>query len=167
MEQHYELMYIVKSRLGEDELAKVKEKVRELIERSQARLTRQDDWGKRRLAYPIKRERFGFYELLEFDLESRKLSELDRSLRLTPNLLRYQILQSAFKTDEEREAEARRLEEVEARQRAREEAVRREEEAKTAAPSEAEAKRAKEKEEKKITLEELDEKLEEILKEDV
>lgn len=168
MQQHYELLYIVKSKVADADLDKVHRKVAEVVERSGGAITRQETWGKRRLAYPINRDRFGYYQLLEFDLESQKFPEVDRDLRLTPNLLRHLATVSAFATEAEREAEMRRLEEIEARQRAHEETVKRERETKAekaVPPSEAETKRTKEKEEKKITLEQLDEKLEEILKE--
>lgn len=166
MQQHYELLYIANSRHTDEQLEKVNGKVVDLLGQFDATVNRQENWGKRRLAYPIKRERFGTYALVEFDLESRKLGEVETKLRLNPDLIRFQLVRSEFKSDEQRRAETERRIESETRQHAREEAVQRAKEpAKVETPTEAETARQKAKEEKKISLEELDEKLEEILKE--
>lgn len=58
---------------------------------------------KRKLAYPIKHEKFGFYCLVNFQAEAGKIEELDEYLRLNNNVLRHIILQADPMTREELE----------------------------------------------------------------
>lgn len=89
---HYELLYIISNKFSEDELSPIKEKVNSLITNNQGRITFQEDWGKKRLAYPIKHFRHGYYQLLEFDLPAEQVKALAEYLRLSDQILRHQIV---------------------------------------------------------------------------
>ena len=59
--REYELIYILKPSVSPSEARKVAEKVTEVIDKRGAKLTRVDNWGKRRLAYEVAKERKGIY----------------------------------------------------------------------------------------------------------
>ncbi len=87
----YELMYVVRPTVDEQSLAAVNEKIDKFITTSGGELLRRDDWGKRRLAYPITKFTEGFYSVLQFKLPSTAVREIDRSLKLTEEVLRFLI----------------------------------------------------------------------------
>lgn len=89
---HYELLYIISNKYSEDEVAPISEKVMAMIKNAGGTITRDEEWGKKRLAYPIKNFIFGYYNLIEFDLVGEKLLQLDRNLRLAAEVLRHQII---------------------------------------------------------------------------
>ena len=57
-----------------------------------------DRWGKRPLAYEIKKRKEGYYVLVEFSGESNTVTELDRILTLSDEVLRFKILRRIPKT---------------------------------------------------------------------
>jgi small subunit ribosomal protein S6 len=88
----YELMYIVRPTVDEQSLAAVNEKVERFIAAGGGQLTRRDDWGKRRLAYPILKFTEGFYTVLQIELPPTAVRDLERALQLTEEILRYLIV---------------------------------------------------------------------------
>lgn len=88
----YELMYVVRPTVDEQSLAAVNEKVEKFIAAGGGQITQRDDWGKRRLAYPIQKFTEAFYSVLKFDLPPTAVRELERSLKLTEEILRYIVV---------------------------------------------------------------------------
>ena len=99
---------------------------------------------KRKLAYPIKHEKFGFYCLVNFQADSQKLVDIDEFLRLNHAVLRHIILQADPMTTEQLEE----LETLFARKKAEQE--KEEADKKSAELSKEETKRAPKKEEVKV-----------------
>lgn len=87
----YELMYVVRPTVDEQALAAVNEKVERFITTGGGSILKRDDWGKRRLASPIVKITEGFYSVLQFDLPASAVRELDRSLKLTEEVMRFLI----------------------------------------------------------------------------
>ncbi len=90
--REYELMYLLTPDLQEDELTTAGERISSQITNRGGEITKVDGWGRRRLAYPIKRHMDGYYTVLRFKLEPGLTVELDRSLRLTEQVLRHIIV---------------------------------------------------------------------------
>ncbi len=88
----YELVYIVRPTVEEQTLAAVNEKVARFINSGGGAVTHRDDWGKRHLAYPVLRFTEGFYTVLQFNLPSAAVRDLERSLQLTEEILRYLVV---------------------------------------------------------------------------
>lgn len=88
----YELMYVVRPTVDEQSLAAVKEKIEKFITGNGGEITRRDDWGKRRLAYPIVKFTEGFYTVLQFNFPPTTVRDLERSLKLTEEVLRYLVV---------------------------------------------------------------------------
>jgi small subunit ribosomal protein S6 len=88
----YELVYIVRPTADEQTLAAVNEKVEKFIANVKGQMTKRDDWGKRRLAYPIGKFTEGFYAVLQLDLPATAVRDLERNLKLTEDVLRFIVV---------------------------------------------------------------------------
>jgi len=90
--RNYELMYVVKPDLDEENLTAVIEKFGSLITANGGEVVSIDKWGKRRLAYEIKDYREGIYILVNFKGEAGTAHELDRVMKITDEILRFMIV---------------------------------------------------------------------------
>ena len=90
--REYELMYVLAPDLPEEGLTAATERVTTLITNRGGEITKTDTWGRRRLAYPIKRHMDGYYTILRFNFDPQVTDELDRSLRLNEQVLRHIIV---------------------------------------------------------------------------
>ena len=88
----YELMYVVRPTVDEQSLASVNEKVEKFVAAGGGQVIRRDDWGKRRLAYQITKFSEGFYSVLQLNLPPTAVRNLERSLQLTEEILRYIVV---------------------------------------------------------------------------
>ncbi len=89
---HYELMVIFSSALTEDEEKVQLLQVEEIVKHEKASILFVDHWGKKKLAYAIKKQRQGYYEWLYFEAESAGISEIDRKLKMSETILRFMTL---------------------------------------------------------------------------
>ncbi|MBI2984962.1 MAG: 30S ribosomal protein S6 [Candidatus Kerfeldbacteria bacterium] len=121
MNQPYEMLYIIPGSKTEEEAKQVAERIQQLLRDQGATISKQDFWGKRRLAYEIRRARQGFYDYLEFDLDSQALAPLERALGLNEDVLRYQVLRRIVKTPEQLAADQQLRERIAARRQAEKE----------------------------------------------
>ena len=86
---YYELMVIFSSTLTEDEEKTQTSQVEDLIKHENGTIHLVDHWGKRKLAYTIKKQRQGYYELFYFELDPNRVSEIDRKLKMSETILRF------------------------------------------------------------------------------
>ncbi len=89
MVRRFEMVIRFKSDLSDDRLREEAGKVRGVIERGGGQVTTYDDWGKKKLAHPIKKETRGSYHLFQFSAEPPVLMEVDRVLKLNEAVLRH------------------------------------------------------------------------------
>ena len=85
----YETIFILQPDLGEDDVKTITDKVQEVVASYQGAFHRLDDWGARKLAYPIQKFPRGRYFYLRFDGGADLVAELERRLRLNEKVLRY------------------------------------------------------------------------------
>ena len=90
----YEMMYIIPATKTEDEVKKVKDEVSALIATHGTACTRDESLGKRKLAYPIKGIRYGYYVLVCFTAETGAVAALDEGLRHNTNVLRHMVVKA-------------------------------------------------------------------------
>lgn len=143
---HYELLYLISNKFSEDELAPIAEKISSAIKNNGGNITYSEEWGKKRLAYPIAGFRHGYYNLVEFDLTGENLEKVDRVIRMMSEILRHQVVKKRVKTKEEIERDKKIAEKIAAKN----------------IESDKEQKE-KEKDKDKVDLKDLDEKLDKIL----
>jgi small subunit ribosomal protein S6 len=88
----YELMYIIAGDItGEQESAIVSE-IGDFVKSSATKIVSSEVIGKRKLAYPIKRNSRGTYVLIHFEADAYKLAELDHKLSVTQGIIRYLVV---------------------------------------------------------------------------
>ncbi len=85
----YELMYILSSAVSDNDVPAVTAEVDKFLTDNKGTLLSQEMLGKKKLAYPIKKTRNGFYVLETFNIEGSKLQELDNKLRSMEPIIRY------------------------------------------------------------------------------
>ena len=99
--KHYEILFIMPNKFTDDESKKIVEKVGQAITDNGGKITYSEYWGKKKLAYEIKHNAYGYYALFEFDLEGSLLAKIDQTLRLSTDVLRHQIVVKAVKSEEQ------------------------------------------------------------------
>ena len=87
----YETLFIVTPTLGEEDVAAVADKFKALVE-ANGTLDKVEDWGKRRLAYPINDLTEGYYTLVQFTSAPAFPAELDRVFKITDGIMRSLIV---------------------------------------------------------------------------
>ncbi|MBX4191694.1 MAG: 30S ribosomal protein S6 [Candidatus Doudnabacteria bacterium] len=85
----YELMYILSSAVSDNDVPPITDEVNKFITDNGGTLLTNEMLGKKKLAYPIKKTRNGFYVLQTFNLEGSKLQPLDDKLRAIEPIIRY------------------------------------------------------------------------------
>ena len=88
---NYETVAIFNVKLGEEGIASLVEKFKSLIAEN-GTVTNVEEWGKRRLAYPIEDETEGYYLFIEFTSAPEFPAELDRIYKITDGVLRSLIV---------------------------------------------------------------------------
>ena len=91
MVNKYETIFIIDNTIGEEGVKALVEKFKNLIETS-AQLVKIDEWGKKKLAYPINDLTEGYYVYVEFDAETNFPLELERIYKITEGILRYLVI---------------------------------------------------------------------------
>lgn len=92
--RRYEVVYIFDSTLDESQVTQRLERFHALLKSptSAEPVSQVNHWGKRTLAYPIKRRETGYYVVAKFETEPTMLSEFERAIKLDESVLRYLIV---------------------------------------------------------------------------
>lgn len=85
----YELALVVSAKVEDDVKTATVEKVKENIAKFGGTVTNVDDWGKKRLAYEIQKMKEGYYFFIQFDAEAEVPAQLEETLRIMENVIRY------------------------------------------------------------------------------
>lgn len=158
--KHYEILFIVSNKFTDDEAKKITEKVSQVITENGGEITHSEYWGKKKLAYEIKHNAYGYYALFEFDLEGNLLAKIDQNLRLSTEVLRHQIIAKKPKTAEDLKKEEIIRAKIDSKKAAQE----KEKSAKEKElPKEKPAVKSTKEKNERVDLKDLDEKLEGIL----
>ena len=88
----YELTLILNPGLEKEALDKLLVKVKKTISDSSGKVEKVDEWGKRPLAYPIKKQKEGVYFLVSFEIAPDKVKDLEGKIKAEENLLRHLLI---------------------------------------------------------------------------
>jgi len=113
--KRYEVIFISLADLTSEEMDDVIEKYKSIINDMDGKIVKFDKWGKRRLAYQIRKKREGFYTLIDFGGDHKIIQELERNFKIDDKILRYQSVKLSDKVDPEaleREIEAAQKQET-------------------------------------------------------
>ena len=87
----YEVLYIIDATIEEEQRTALVEKFKAMVE-AEGTLTGIEEWGKRRLAYPINDLPEGYYVLMNCECKPELPAELDRVFKITDGILRSLIV---------------------------------------------------------------------------
>ncbi|MCR6545549.1 30S ribosomal protein S6 [Dehalobacterium formicoaceticum] len=88
----YEAMYIIRPDFDEEKVKATMEKYSTLIQNNGGELGKVDLWGKRRLAYEVKKLHEGFYVLMKFNGQAEVPAELERNFKISDDVIRYLVV---------------------------------------------------------------------------
>ncbi len=89
MLNHYETVFILTPVLSDAQMKEAVEKFKKLLTDSGATITNEENWGLKKLAYPIQKKSTGFYALLQFDADPTVIDALETSYRRDERVLRF------------------------------------------------------------------------------
>ncbi|HDN81077.1 MAG: 30S ribosomal protein S6 [Chloroflexi bacterium] len=92
--REYEMTFIITPDLEQEQIDATIEEVQKLVVSQGGQVSKTDVWGRRRLAYPIRKKREGYYVVMQMQLPPEALKELDHSLKLNESILRYLIVRT-------------------------------------------------------------------------
>lgn len=85
----YESLYIIHPEVVGDELTAMVERFQTVLTKQKAEILKLDNWGTRKLAYPIKKQEKGYYVQTIFEADASVIAEYERRLRLDEKILRF------------------------------------------------------------------------------
>lgn len=87
--RNYELVFIVHPELEDSAFNEIVDRVQSWITDGGGKVLKVDIWGKRQLAYPIRKQTEGQYVLVQSQIEPSRCAELERNLNIQEPILRY------------------------------------------------------------------------------
>ncbi len=89
MTNRYETVFILTPVLSEEQAKEAVAKFKELLKDGGAKIHHEEDWGLKKLAYPIQKKSTGFYYLIEFESEGTMINDLELTFRRDERVLRF------------------------------------------------------------------------------
>lgn len=97
--KEYETIYILRSDVDADTAEKVQARVAEVVGRDNGKLVKVEAWGRRKLAYPVAKQKKGVYVYVKYVGRGGLVAELERNLKLQDSVLKFQTVQTAEEVD--------------------------------------------------------------------
>jgi len=89
MVRRYETVFIMTPVLSDEQAKETVQKFRKLLTDKGAQMKHEEDWGLKKLAYPIQKKTTGFYHLFEFEAEGNLVSELEVNYKRDERVIRF------------------------------------------------------------------------------
>ena len=113
MRRDYELGFILNPEVSEEQTSAILERLEKIVKNYDGQVVKVNQWGRRRLAYPIEHHRDGYYVFIDMILTPETVLELDRTLKVSEEVMRHLVkrrdpkaVQKEREEREEREARA-------------------------------------------------------------
>jgi small subunit ribosomal protein S6 len=87
--QLYESIFIVRPNVTEEEVTKVVEKMKGVIDKSGGTLLQTENWGKRKLAYEVEKEKKGTYVIFRFKGDGKVINDLEHTYRMEDSIIKF------------------------------------------------------------------------------
>jgi small subunit ribosomal protein S6 len=97
--KEYETIYILRSDVDADTAEKVQTRVAEVVDREKGKLVKVEAWGRRKLAYPVAKQKKGVYVYVKYVGKGGLVHELERNLKLSDAVLKFQTVLTAEQID--------------------------------------------------------------------
>ncbi len=92
----YDVIYILDPNSTTEEMTAVSTKVEQIVNDSKGTVLKKDDWGKRRLAYMVKKHREGHYVFFHLSISTETIAEVTRNLRLLEKVIKFQVVKDTI-----------------------------------------------------------------------
>ncbi|MCZ4407459.1 30S ribosomal protein S6 [Cryomorphaceae bacterium 1068] len=89
MTNRYETVFILTPVLSEEQAKETVAKFKSLLKDGGAKMHHEEDWGLRKLAYPIQKKSTGFYHLVEFEAEGSLIADMELAFRRDERVIRF------------------------------------------------------------------------------
>ena len=86
---HYETVFILNPVLSDEQIKETVKKFEDLLVSRGAKMISKEDWGLKKLAYPIQNKESGFYHLFEYTVEGDAINRLELTFRRDERVMRY------------------------------------------------------------------------------
>jgi len=107
VKRDYEIGFILNPEVNEEQTRAILERIEQIVANYDGQVLKVNQWGRRKLAYPIEHHRDGFYVFIDTILTPKTVAELDRTLKVSEEVLRHLIKRRDPKAvQKEREARA-------------------------------------------------------------
>ncbi len=104
--RRYELMLVLKPDAPDERASAVIDRTTRYVVAEGGQIVKVAPWGRRRLAYPIERYRDGSYHIIVFEAPAEAIAEMERSLHITEDVLRYLVTRTVKPVKTRRDAAA-------------------------------------------------------------
>lgn len=89
MTNRYETVFILTPVLSEDQAKEAVTKFKDLLKEGNGKVRHEENWGMRKLAYPIQKKSSGFYHLIEFESDPSLIAKLETEYRRDERVIRF------------------------------------------------------------------------------
>ena len=86
---HYETVFILNPVLSDDQIKETVQKYEDFLVSRGAKMVAKEDWGLKKLAYPIQNKKSGFYHLFEYQVDGEHIGPLEVEFRRDERFMRY------------------------------------------------------------------------------
>lgn len=98
--RQYEMTYLLSDKVNDNEITAATGKINGIITGRKGKVLGEENWGRRKLAYPIAKQDFATYITLNFELEPDQLAKVIRDLRLSKEVIRHLIVVKDYGKEE-------------------------------------------------------------------
>ena len=85
----YESIFIINANLSDEETANVIKKMQDVVAKQSGEMTKFEDWGKKKLAYEINKQKRGHYAFFQFKAAPTAVAELERTYKMTDSVIKF------------------------------------------------------------------------------
>ena len=85
----YESIFVINPNLSDDETNATIKKMQDVVSKQGGEMTKFEDWGKKKLAYEVKKQKRGHYVFFQFKGTPASISELERTYKLTDSVIKF------------------------------------------------------------------------------
>ena len=89
---HYETVFIMTPVLSEDQVKETVKKFVDHIKDNKGKITNEENWGLKKLKYPIQKKKTGFYYLIEFQADGQMINDFEVEFKRDDRIIRWQII---------------------------------------------------------------------------
>lgn len=89
MTKRYETVFILTPVLSDSQVKEAVSKFEQLVAGSKGKMLHKEDWGLKKLAYPIQKKSTGFYHLFEYELDGAEIANLEVQLKRDERIMRF------------------------------------------------------------------------------